>query len=253
MNEQIFYNGLLAGWFMLALIIFITLFYVTAPYGRHSRGGWGAAVANKVGWVVMESASPLVFTACFVFGSNARTLTLLLLFCMWEAHYIHRAFIYPLSLRTTTKQMPVVVMSLGLFFNAVNAYLNGRYVFTFSDGYSNGWLTDPRFICGLALFIIGFVLNRQADHVLRNLRKPDEADYKIACDGMYRYISCPNYFGEILIWVGWAVATWSLAGLSFAVWTIANLIPRARAHHVWYRENFSDYPPERKALLPGLW
>jgi 3-oxo-5-alpha-steroid 4-dehydrogenase 1 len=70
---------------------------------------------------------------------------------------------------------------------------------------------------------------------------------------MYRFISCPNYLGEIMIWTGWAIATWSLAGLSFLVWTMANLIPRARAHHCWYKEQFPDYPPERKALVPGLW
>ena len=78
-------------------------------------------------------------------------------------------------------------------------------------------------------------------------------DYKVAYSGMYRFISCPNYLGEIMIWAGWAVATWSLAGLSFAVWTIANLVPRARANHNWYRENFPEYPSERKALVPLLW
>ena len=66
-------------------------------------------------------------------------------------------------------------------------------------------------------------------------------------------MSCPNYLGEILEWVGWAVATWSLPGLAFAVWVIANLVPRARSHHRWYRERFPDYPDGRKALVPGLW
>ena len=70
---------------------------------------------------------------------------------------------------------------------------------------------------------------------------------------MYRWISCPNYFGEIIEWIGWAIATWSLAGLAFALWTAANLVPRAYSHHQWYRESFTDYPPERKALVPRLW
>ena len=49
------------------------------------------------------------------------------------------------------------------------------------------------------------------------------------------------------------MATWSLPGLAFAVWTVANLMPRARAHHKWYGNYFPDYPQERKALVPGLW
>jgi hypothetical protein len=34
--------------------------------------------------------------------------------------------------------------------------------------------------------------------------------------------------------------------------TSANLVPRAIAHHRWYRETFPEYPPERKAVLPLL-
>ena len=57
---------------------------------------------------------------------------------------------------------------------------------------------------------------------------------------------------EIVEWLGWALLTWSPAGLAFAAWTMANLVPRARAHHRWYRERFPDYPARRKALVPGL-
>lgn len=100
---------------------------------------------------------------------------------------------------------------------------------------------------------MGFVINRAADRTLRSLRGPGETGYKIPQGGLYRWISCPNYLGEIVEWVGWAIATWSLPGLLFAVWTAANLIPRARAHHIWYHEQFNNYPVERRALIPGLW
>ena len=253
MTELVFYNGLVMGWFVLAVIIFVSLLYVKAPYGRYASKGWGATVGNRVAWIVMESVSPLVFALCFVFGSIEKNLVIVLFFCMWEAHYVHRAFIYPLMLRSTVKQMPAMVMSLGIIFNSANAYLNGRYLFTFSDGYGIAWLVDPRFIFGFALFVIGFIINRQADNTLRGLRKSDETSYGVSFEGLFRFVSCPNYLGEILIWIGWAMATWSLAGLSFALWTMANLIPRARAHHYWYKEHFPDYPPERKALVPGLW
>jgi len=85
------------------------------------------------------------------------------------------------------------------------------------------------------------------------LRRPQESGYKIPYGGLFRWVSCPNYLGEIVIWTGWAVTTWSLPGLAFALWTATNLIPRARANHRWYRNYFPDYPASRKALLPGLW
>ena len=62
----------------------------------------------------------------------------------------------------------------------------------------------------------------------------------------------PNYLGEILEWTGWAIACWSLAGLSFAVFTFANLAPRALANRRWYVETFPDFPRARKALVPYL-
>ncbi|MBM3167483.1 MAG: DUF1295 domain-containing protein [Chloroflexi bacterium] len=253
MTEQTFFDWLLISWFIVAAVIFVALFFIVAPYGRHSRGNWGPTIGNKLGWVVMEAASPLVFVACFMLGSNPKTAAPLVFLGLWEAHYLHRAFIYPLGLRGVARRMPLMVVGSGILFNAVNAYLNGRYIYTFSPGYPNQWLADPRFMVGLAIFIIGFMVNRQADHTLRNLRSDSESGYQIPYGGLYRWLSCPNYFGEILIWIGWAIATWSLPGLAFALWTMANLLPRARAHHRWYLEHFAKYPPERKALVPGVW
>lgn len=253
MTEQAFFNSLIIGWFILAAVVFLALLFVAAPYGRHARSGWGPAVNNKVGWVMMEAAAPLVFAVCFVFGSNDITITSLIFLGLWEAHYIHRAFIYSFGVRSRSRGMPLTIVGFGLLFNTVNGYLNGRYIFTFSSGYTNEWLGDPRFIVGLVLFIIGFIINRRADRILHNLCKLGESGYKIPHGELYRWISCPNYFGEVIIWLGWAVATWSLSGLAFATWTVANLVPRARSHHTWYRAHFSDYPPERRAFMPGLW
>jgi 3-oxo-5-alpha-steroid 4-dehydrogenase 1 len=252
-NELTIFNILLICWFVLAVVVFGALFFVAAPYGRHTRSGWGYTVANKTGWVVMEAPASIVFAICFVIGNNTHTATALILLVLWEAHYLHRAFIYPLGRRGTARQMPLVVMSFGFIFNVMNGYLNGRYIFTFAGGYANEWLRDPRFVLGLVLFLVGFAVNRRSDEVLRSLRPPGESGYRISYHRLYRWVSCPNYLGEIIIWIGWAVATWSLPGLVFAFWTVANLMPRARAHHAWYREHFPDYPPERKALVPGLW
>jgi protein-S-isoprenylcysteine O-methyltransferase Ste14 len=251
MDARVFYNDLLVASFVMAAIVFFVLFFMAAPYGRHIRKGWGPTLGNKASWVLMEAPSPLIFAACFLAGDNKTIVTIVFLL-LWEAHYIHRAFIYPFSLRGD-RHMPLLVIGFGLIFNMMNAYLNGTYIFTFSNNYTNNWLIDPRFVAGLTLFVGGFLINRSADQTLRNLREPGEDVYKIPQTGLYRWISCPNYFGEIVIWTGWAIATWSLPGMAFAVWTIANLAPRARSHHAWYQEYFPDYPPERKALVPKVW
>jgi 3-oxo-5-alpha-steroid 4-dehydrogenase 1 len=252
LKELTVYHGLLVAWFVLALVVFVALFFVSAPYGRHMRRGWGYTIGNRLGWILMEAPAPLIFAACFFLGSQSGAVTLVFL-GLWEAHYLHRAFIYPFSLRGTARRMPLAIISVGFLFNVMNGYLNGRYIFDFSGGYTVNWMADPRFIIGALLFVMGFIINRQADFALRGLRRPGESDYKISDRYLFRWISCPNYLGEIIIWIGWAVATWSWPGLVFAFWTIANLLPRAKAHHTWYLRTFPDYPPGRKALVPRLW
>jgi protein-S-isoprenylcysteine O-methyltransferase Ste14 len=251
-TQDVVYNVVLLFSFGLAAVVFISLFFVVAPYGRHTRKGWGPMIGDKAGWIVMEAPSPLLLAAYYFWGRPG-TLTALVFLIMWEAHYLYRAFLYPLRRRDSQSQMPLSVVAMGALFNVMNAYLNGRYLFMLSDAYPSTWLVDPRFVLGLGLFCLGMLVNRRADRTLHNLRRDQEAAYQIPQGGLYRWISCPNYFGEIVEWVGWAVATWSFSGLAFATWTAANLAPRARANHRWYMETMPDYPSERKALLPGVW
>ena len=92
-------------------------------------------------------------------------------------------------------------------------------------------------------------INLSSDTILINLRDNNNDNYKIPYGGFFKYVSCPNYFGEILEWLGFAILTWSLSGLAFMLWTCFNLIPRAIRHHNWYNENFEKYPKNRKAVL----
>lgn len=233
--------------------VFIALFFVSAPYGRHVRRGWGPMFPNHISWFIMESPSALLFAVFFALGTAPKNLPILLFFVLWELHYVHRAFIYPWTIRDGHKKMPIGVMLMGFAFNIGNAYANGYYLFNLSHGYSSSWLLDARFLIGVNLFVSGFIINRWADLSLRSLRKPGEINYRIPYGGLFHWVSCPNYLGEIIEWIGWALATWSLPGLAFAVWTFANLAPRAHSHHAWYHENFPNYPKARKALIPWIW
>jgi 3-oxo-5-alpha-steroid 4-dehydrogenase 1 len=228
---------------VVAAAVFIALFFVSAPYGRHARRGWGPLIPNHLGWFIMESPSAIGMAIFFALGTAAKNLPILLFFVLWELHYVHRAFIYPWTIRDGRKKIPIAVMLLGFAFNVGNSYANGYYLFRL----------DPRFLVGVIFFVAGFIINRWADLTLRGLRRPGELTYRIPRGGLFNLVSCPNYLGEIVEWVGWALATWSLPGLAFAVWTFANLAPRARSNHAWYYKNFPDYPPDRKALIPWVW
>jgi hypothetical protein len=250
MSEAELHSALVQGVIAVAAVTALSLLFVSAPYGRHARGGWGPRIDTRLAWVVMESPSALWFLAVYFAGAQAWSAAPLLLLALWQTHYQQRTFVYPLRIRPRGLT-PVSVVAMGFAFNVVNAYVNARWI-SHLGRYGSEWLWDPRLWLGVGLFALGYRINRRADEVLARLRRPGETGYKIPRGGLYELVSCPNYFGELLEWTGWAIATWSLAGLSFALFTAANLVPRALAHHRWYREKFPEYPPGRRAVIPFL-
>jgi 3-oxo-5-alpha-steroid 4-dehydrogenase 1 len=244
------YAALVILQFALAAATVAGLAFITAPYGRHDRPGWGPTIPARLGWVVMEAVSPVVFAVVFLSGAQRAQLVPLIFLGLWQLHYLQRAFVYPFLLRGG-RRMPVLVPLLAIGFNLLNAYINARWVSALGE-YPTSWLADPRFVLGVLVFLGGYAMNLTADRTLRGLRSAGESGYQIPYGGMYRWVSCPNYLGEIIEWCGWALATWSWAGLAFATYTAANLAPRAVANHHWYQRKFPDYPRNRRALIPGL-
>ena len=70
--------------------------------------------------------------------------------------------------------------------------------------------------------------------------------YLTIVGGMFDYISGANFFGEILEWCGFAVASHSLPALAFAISSCCNLGPRSVHHHryniivISYHDNYTD-------------
>jgi len=253
MVSQIIYKVLLITIFVAAAIVFVFLFITPAPYGRHIRKGWGLTIRAKLGWLVMEFPALFVIILMFILGNRQTNPIAIIFLSMWTIHYFQRTLVYPFLMRGGNKKFPLLLVIFAIMFNTINGYINGYYLFYYSPIYNLSWLINPRFISGLIIFFSGMAINLHSDYILRNLRKVGEDNYKIPHAGLFRYISCPNYLGEIIEWIGWAIATWSIPGLAFAVFTIANLAPRAFANHKWYKYNFSDYPEDRKALIPFIY
>lgn len=236
--------------FSLAILVFILLFFVSAPYGKFSRKGWGTDIKSKWAWMIMEFPSPFLMTIFFL-TSDFKSLPQYIFILAWLAHYVSRTFIYPFRQSGREKPYPVIVASMAVVFNLLNGFANGYGVFSFYS-YNSSWLYSWQFISGIIVFITGFVINKIADEKLRILRNKAPMEYVIPRGWLFDLISSPHYFGEIIEWAGWAIMTWSLPGLAFSVFTFANLFPRAIASHRWYRSHFPEYPSDRKAIIPFI-
>jgi 3-oxo-5-alpha-steroid 4-dehydrogenase 1 len=241
-------------WLAIAVVVHTTMFFITAPFGRHTSEKWGISINNKLAWFIMELPSLSIMTGFLIWGTNSFNSYAWILFIAWIFHYLNRTFIYPFRIRATPKKMPMVIVGNAIFFNVVNAGLNGYYLAELAspEKYTLAWLTNPLFLVGAILFAGGTYLNWKADNILIHLRKPGETGYKIPRGFLFEYISSPNLFGEFIEWSGFALMAWNLPALTFMVWTYANLVPRAKNHHDWYLRNFPDYPKERKSFFPFL-
>ncbi|MGC9150790.1 MAG: DUF1295 domain-containing protein [Microbacter sp.] len=239
-------------WLLLALVVHVVMFYVTAPFGRHTTDKWGISINNKWGWFLMEVPSLIIMIYFLALNLHLMLGYSWVLFLLWIVHYLNRSIIYPLRIRSTPKKMPLVIMLSAVFFNVVNASLNGCYLACFApmSKYDVHWFYSFHFILGIFLFIFGMYVNMKSDNMLIHLRKRHETGYKIPKGFLFDYVTSPNLFGEVIEWTGFALMAWNLPAFTFMVWTFANLVPRAKNHHDWFLRQFPEYPENRKIIFP---
>jgi len=236
--------------FLLCPVVFIALMRTTAPYGRHFVPGWGATLPNRTAWFLMEIPALLLIAVLLLATGSITEPLAFYPWLMWTIHYGYRSFIFPALMRPSGRSFPVLLVVFAIAFNSLNGYNNAQALI--QNAQTGGAFFSPGFVFGSILYFFGFWLHVSADHAIRNLRSADFSGYRIPRGGWFQWTSNPNYFGEILQWAGWAVLTWSWAGLAFALFTFCNLAPRAIANHRWYQRSFPDYPADRRILIPGV-
>ena len=246
-----FFYIFLLIWVTIAVITFIYLLYESAPYGRHIKEGWGLNISARLGWIVMESPCVVLMIAYALVVKDQLELIHLIFLFLWLTHYVHRTFVYPFAIKFTNPLMPISIAASAFFFNIINVSIQAYGIFYFTQ-YTDDWLTSITFILGLVFFTVGMFINIKSDYIMVRLKKEKGPGYHIPDSFLYKYISAPNYFGEIIEWIGWAILTWSISGIVFLVWVLANLFPRAMSHHKWYKNKFENYPKNRKAIIPGI-
>lgn len=111
-------------------------------------------------------------------------------------------------------------------------------------------------IVGVIVFIIGQLVQFDSHKILASLRKTsDKIDkHSIPSGHLFNSISCPNYFTEILIYIGLLIVTnFDASMFALTFWVMVNQFIAAKLSHVWYMNYFKDtYPQDRKAIIPYI-
>lgn len=257
---DVYIYELLEYWIPLSMIIAAVVVFIAeagvglkAKYGRYSAPN-NIGLKAPIAWLLQEC--PAFFVPLFLIFYHKASLfnglqqlnTNLIILGYFMIHYFNRSFIYTMRIKSDKK---VNVMENFLAF--VFCSVNGAQIGHFHTVYVNNSVTDWNFILGSAIFFAGLILNIDSDNRLINLRKSSTGGYKIPYGGLFDYVSAANYSAECFEWFGFALASWSMPGLAFSLFTISNTGPRGYHHHQFYKQKFGKtYPANRKALIPFL-
>jgi len=242
----------------IALLTAVAAPFVKTPYGRFADARFGVSLDPRLGWFLMELPASIAFYVTYFQGPNRYEPFPLFVLFVWTCHYANRGFAMPLLMRVPAGHRSgfgLMVVVIGWVVTSLHGYLSAAWVTRYHPEPGLGWFVDPRFLVGIVLYYGALAANLHADHVLRTLRTKDEVrrgerNYRIPYGGLFRYVTNASYASELLFWIGFALFTWSPAGIYIFAISAANLVPRAFATHRWYRERFPDYPRERRALIP---
>eukprot|EP00928_Gymnodinium_smaydae_P048097 TRINITY_DN32136_c0_g1_i1.p1 TRINITY_DN32136_c0_g1~~TRINITY_DN32136_c0_g1_i1.p1 ORF type:complete len:260 (+),score=23.07 TRINITY_DN32136_c0_g1_i1:53-832(+) len=107
---------------------------------------------------------------------------------------------------------------------------------------------------GVGLALLGQLGNLYHHILLSKLRAGKSASerYVIPVGGLFRYVTMPHYFCELVSWLGLACVTQQLNAFLTVADMLSYLGGRSVATTRWYKSKFADYPSERKHLIPFL-
>jgi len=142
-----------------------------------------------------------------------------------------------------------VITALAFFFCIYNGALQAFSVLGYYD--ETVELSKQYNLYGLILFAVGMIGNMHSDYYIISLKRKHKG-YQIPKQGLFLWVSAPNYLCEIIEWFGYVIfMKFSIASIAFWTYTVSNIGPRAFQNHRWYQNTFKDdYPKNRKALIP---
>lgn len=107
---------------------------------------------------------------------------------------------------------------------------------------------------GASVFVISALLNGLCHLQLKALRTPGSSEWKMPSGGLFEYVTVPNYFCEIITWIGFNILTnFTIGGILFNIAGAYQMLEWAVERHKKYKKIFPNYPKSRKIIIPFIY
>jgi 3-oxo-5-alpha-steroid 4-dehydrogenase 1 len=255
-----FFNAVCTWAVVLVSMTAVTELTSSTAYGKFGSGAV-FTLPPRIGWWCMEIPVTVMFVYTFFIkgGSQSRELVPRICAAVICMHYTYRGWIYPYLIRShpgATSNFSLVPAVGGWMVTITHGYLNGKWFAEYGTHLRNKkWLRDPRFICGIIIYLTGFAALVYHDKLMRDLRSTPGPRYRIPRGGLFEYATQAVYFCELWTWFGFFLISWGPNGLFIFLVSCANLIPRSVATHQWYLQKFGQEYADlnRTYLVPFTW
>eukprot|EP00961_Rhodomonas_salina_P016031 215796-Rhodomonas_salina.1 len=95
-------------------------------------------------------------------------------------------------------------------------------------------------------------------NLLANLRQPGDKRYKVPSGGLFKYVCCPHYLFELIAFIGLAILSNHVVGITTVISMTGYLLGRSAATLKWYQEKAkaktfdTALPQSWHAMVPGI-
>jgi len=238
----------------------ITYFFTEAlglfnlPYSKFTVTSKG--IPSRTGWSIIYCIAITTHIICFIlylitggyfnYYHGAYFLANLVHFLrrLFESLFIHK---YSAAMDWK------VVINVSLVYFAIGASAWFWIIPIRSHELIDSILSRPYFWIGLVICPVGQFINSYHHYLLSALRKEGELRYKVPYGGLFEYVSCPHYLGELLTFFGFALITSHLILYIHLAVIAVFLIGRSYNTTQWYRQKIREsYPKNRKHIIPFI-
>lgn len=180
-----------------------------------------------------------------------------LAFVMLMFHFLKRELETIFVHRFSNATMPVTRLPINCgHYWGLNGLLIGYFLFhpLYQEPLRPPYLAEVL----IFIFFISELLNMKTHLILRDLRPEGTKKRGIPEGAGFGWVSCANYFWEIVAWTAFAVFSQCLTSYIFLLMSFVTLVDWSKTRHRRYIKEFDGkdgrplYPRNRKALLPFL-